>query len=1012
MDRVEGRLSENSVDGVLHGTSQENHLTEDVKENMENEGLGGVTTHQLKETEALSDRSSTRRDASHTQTPTPFSSPGEGRRTPKPNRPSPSPAIDSLTASFHDIRITEASAAQPEPTAEVSALIQRAKELEKSYFYAKALKMYKKIAVMPGLGRVERKVDAKIRKLEDIVEKVKANDGWYPNGPTGFHELAGGYKLPSDTYTKMFPHQHEGVKWMWKLFGDDQMGGILGDDMGMGKTIQVICFLMGLFASGLCRHVLIAMPLGLLETWKTEFKNWYPQMRVFHGPSNLIHKALRVVLDMGGVVLTTYDKIRTSQESLTDGGNHTWDYIILDEGHTIKNPTSKKSLALRKVPAKHKLLLSGTPLQNNMGELWALFDYVCNGNLLSTKRNFTINFANPIAKGEARDSTLQEKQIANKVAEALRSLIGPYFLRREKSLLTQDTRNNTPNEDSVDNAGTQEEVQEPNEVKPQSGPPHVGALGRKNEVAVWVPMRRAQEDLYSAFLNQSDITEPIMHMGSKQILNKTRSPLSSLGTLKKICDSPALLSKELQDCKSLDLGAIAPPTGDPDFLVDQSSKLLVTMNLLDMLTRQGHRTLVFSSSRMMLDIIDRCIRAKGMKLLRIDGTVIDRKERQKRINLFNKDTSYSCFLLTTQVGIGITLTGADREFKLADDPSWNPKKDAQAVDRAYRVGQTRDVVVYRLITCGTLEEKIYRNQVRKDFLSRTATDTKSHVRYFKQAELKDMFTLGDTRVSRTMQYLTRQHPIESGCDPAVAQHYKQVAELNGVGGLSHHDQLYSMTESIDDWDDDAGETAKEIANEFLRSIENQPPASPPRPRNRSKKKDSGGDVGETTKPRRVRSKKEGRKEESFAVEEAYDLESPERPYEIYEDTVEEDRSFLGEDTQEPDADRQGDYGMEEQLDDTMDAASEPCESPAQKGHPTSACPSGDHQSTVFQIHHCRCMWSDDEGDEYDRLLFKFRRRMSEHNLASAFQALLKALEICDDDARCHWWLHKLGELVL
>ncbi|KNC99287.1 uncharacterized protein SPPG_05541 [Spizellomyces punctatus DAOM BR117] len=684
--------------------------------------------------------------------------------------------------------------------AEIEEELKNARQLEHDGFYGKALKTCQGLLVKdPQLGDLT--MIERIRNLERKVELVKENNGWYPNAKTGFHELpvatstncprdisAGGYKLPSALYERLFSHQRDGVKWMWKLYGNEQMGGILGDDMGMGKTIQVISFLVGLFASGMARHILIA-----ISHLPSLVINRFPTMRVkvYHGSLSTIEKDLRVVLDKGGVLLTTYDKIRLNSGKLCGGPQHAWDYIILDEGHYIKNQSSQKAKAVRQIPAKHRLLLSGTPIQNNMEELWSLFDYVCNGNLLSSKRNFMKHFGNHIKKGEARDATPEEKQVANQIAEALRNLIAPYFIRREKSLLHHQIAQ--PENTAVETPGLA---------------PDVKVLGEKKELAVWVAMTEVQIALYQAFLTNLNMYE---------ILNRSRSPLSALGVLKKICDHPALMSHSLQDCEALNLDAIAAPESDFRELLAQSAKLRVTVELVEHLRQEGHRMLLVASSRRMLDIVENCIAALGITHTRIDGTITDRKERQRRINTFNRDPNYSCFLLTTQVAIGITLTGADRVIMY--DPSWNPKRDAQAVDRAYRVGQDKDVIVYRILTCGTMEEKVYRNQVRKDYLAKIAMEKGSQTRYFTQSELKDLFTLDDPTFSQTQRYLSRRHPVAMGGTDEFEHHVARIEQFDAVRGTSRHDQLYTMSEELQDGEHLGG--AKQMVEEALRQFEDE-----------------------------------------------------------------------------------------------------------------------------------------------------------------------------------------------
>jgi len=193
----------------------------------------------------------------------------------------------------------------------------------------------------------------------------------------------------------------------------------------------------------------------------------------------------------------------------------------------------------------------------------------------------------------------------------------------------------------------------------------------------------------------------------------------------------------------------------------------------------------------MLDIIQRVITHVGHKILRIDGTVITTAERQHIINTFQNDSSYTCFLLTTQVGgVGITLTKADRVVIF--DPSWNPASDAQAVDRVYRIGQKKTVVIYRLITCGTLEEKIYRKQIFKEALMKQTTGTsKNPFRYFSRQELRDLFTLDDPYTSKTQMQLEEMHSCHRKTDGELDRHIKFMKTLN-IFGISDHNLMYSQ----------------------------------------------------------------------------------------------------------------------------------------------------------------------------------------------------------------------------
>ncbi|KAJ7310311.1 hypothetical protein JRQ81_007216 [Phrynocephalus forsythii] len=325
------------------------------------------------------------------------------------------------------------------------------------------------------------------------------------------------------------------------------------------------------------------------------------------------------------------------------------------------------------------------------------------------------------------------------------------------------------------------------------------SLPRKNDFIVWVYLAPVQEEIYRKFLSLDHI---------KELLMTTRSPLAELNVLKKLCDHPRLLSTRA--CGQLGLEASSPnelggrenEAEEPlsmdkniehvsdEVLMKESGKLGFLVALLEKLQREGHRTLVFSQSRKMLDIIAHILKRRSFKFMRIDGTVTDLTEREKRIGVFQNDGGVSVFLLTTQVGgIGLTLTAATRVVVF--DPSWNPAVDAQAVDRAYRIGQKENVVIYRLITCGTVEEKIYRRQIFKDALIRQTTgDKKNPYRYFTMQELRELFTLEDTRRSSTQLQLQSLHSTQRKTDPCLDEHIAYLHSLD-IFGLSDHDLMYS-----------------------------------------------------------------------------------------------------------------------------------------------------------------------------------------------------------------------------
>lgn len=504
-----------------------------------------------------------------------------------------------------------------------------------------------------------------------------------------------------DLRRRMYPHQKEGMKWLARLFGE-QKGGILGDDMGLGKTLQVIGYLYKMFEVNEIEHVLIVLPSALILPWQSEITRWAPNLNyaTFHGKTRagrmkLLHNLQRE----GGILLTTYGLIVTNYEELSkgpDGRQFIWDYVFLDEGHKIKNPT-KTQKAAHYIPAHNRIIITGTPIQNNLVEMWSLFDFVHHGSLLGTIKTFKISYENTITRARQKDASLEEKQLGYTMSLNLQKIIAPYFLRRTKAELMAD---------------------------PDSGLPK---LPRKNDIIVWLKMTADQKKVYESYLRLDEV---------KELMSSSRSPLVALNILKKICDHLRLLSVRI--CKALGMltteetrkyaedrishldeqleipewtrqpGAEEPATsipakqsketdcaatqltGIPDTLLyKESSKLMIVIELLGYLSATGHKCLVFSQSSKMLDIIQQILINLHYRHVRMDGQITKLDQRAEIIRRFETNKDIHIFLLTTQVGgVGLNLTVADRIIIV--DPSWNPAIDSQAVDRIYRIGQKKE----------------------------------------------------------------------------------------------------------------------------------------------------------------------------------------------------------------------------------------------------------------------------------------------------------------------------------
>ncbi|XP_071941445.1 DNA excision repair protein ERCC-6-like [Antedon mediterranea] len=514
-------------------------------------------------------------------------------------------------------------------------------------------------------------------------------------------EFDGGWQLPQRVWKKLYRYQQTGVKWLWELH-QQECGGIVGDEMGLGKTIQIIAFLSGLKYSKLFNKsssykglgpVLIISPATVMHQWLKEFHIWWPQFRVailhdsgsYHGSKATL---VQDIFQSHGVLITSYSGARLNQDYLL---KYQWHYVILDEGHMIRNPNAEVTVVCKQFRTCHRLILSGSPVQNNLKELWSLIDFVFPGKL-GTLPDFMQQFSIPITMGGYANATAVQVQTAYKCACVLRDTINPYLLRRMK-----------------------------NDVKKSM------QLPPKNEQVLFCRLTQEQRATYEEYLKSKEC---------QMILNRDYQVFPGLITLRKISNHPDLSTGGPRDPNVEDKSC------DESYQYGywkRSGKMIVIESLLKIWKEQNHKVLLFSQSKQMLDILEYFVRDK-YKYMRMDGTT-GISSRQPAINKFNEDPSIFLFLLTTRVGgIGVNLTGANRIIIF--DPDWNPSTDSQARERAWRIGQNRQVTVYRLLTTGTIEEKIYHRQIFKQFLTNRVLKDPKQRRFFKSNDLFELFSLG------------------------------------------------------------------------------------------------------------------------------------------------------------------------------------------------------------------------------------------------------------------------------
>ncbi|KAL4798739.1 SNF2 family N-terminal domain-containing protein [Aspergillus venezuelensis] len=447
---------------------------------------------------------------------------------------------------------------------------------------------------------------------------------------------------------EMRDYQIAGLNWLVSLH-ENGISGILADEMGLGKTLQTISFI------GYLRHFcditgphLVAVPKSTLDNWKREFHKWTPEVNVLvlQGDKEERHKLIneRLLDEDFDVCITSYEMVLREKSHLK---KFAWEYIIIDEAHRIKNEESSLAQIIRVFNSRNRLLITGTPLQNNLHELWALLNFLL-PDVFGDSEAFDQWFSNQDAD---QDTVVQQ----------LHRVLRPFLLRRVKSDVEK-------------------------------------SLLPKKEVNLYVPMSQMQVKWYQKIL-EKDIDAVNGAAGKKE--SKTRL-LNIVMQLRKCCNHPYLFE-----------GAEpGPPYTTDEHLVDNAGKMVILDKLLGRMQAQGSRVLIFSQMSRVLDILEDYCVFREYNYCRIDGTTAH-EDRIAAIDEYNKPGSEKfIFLLTTRAGgLGINLTSAD--IVVLFDSDWNPQADLQAMDRAHRIGQTKQVVVYRFITESAIEERVLERAAQK-----------------------------------------------------------------------------------------------------------------------------------------------------------------------------------------------------------------------------------------------------------------------------------------------------------
>ncbi|KAI0440213.1 P-loop containing nucleoside triphosphate hydrolase protein [Xylaria telfairii] len=577
-------------------------------------------------------------------------------------------------------------------------------------------------------------------RLEDIEEKPQfdPSSGIKPCHPYKDIKIAGGL-IPASLAQYLRDYQIQGVQFLYDLFVH-QRGGLLGDDMGLGKTVQVAAFLTVAFGKtgdsrdakrmrkyrrskdGWYPRVLIVCPGSLIQNWKNELERWgWWVIDLFHGPKrdDVLGAARAGRLE---VMVTTY---ATYKNSANEVNMVPWDVVIADECHCIKDPAAGITQSMNLINSLCRIGLTGTAIQNNYEELWALLNWT-NPGQFGTLRDWQRLVAQPLAIGQSHDATLQQLSKARTTAKKLRdNLLPKFFLRRLKSLIANQ-------------------------------------LPKKSDKVVFCPLsdlqREAYENILASSVAQFVLTSfdqcPCQSGNTRghccYTMNEDGEKWQALTfplimSLQKLANHFNLLMPRTADVSDKYqrelriLQAAAPNDWQTHYSSRDSmlslanpeycGKWKVLKKLLEFWHKNGDKVLVFSHSVRLLNILQQLFNKTLYNVSYLDGS-LSYDERQAAVDDFNCDPNQFIFLISTKAGgVGLNITSANKVVIM--DPHWNPSYDLQAQDRAYRIGQVRDVDVYRLISVGTIEEITYARQIYKQQQANIGYNASNERRYFK-----------------------------------------------------------------------------------------------------------------------------------------------------------------------------------------------------------------------------------------------------------------------------------------
>lgn len=568
------------------------------------------------------------------------------------------------------------------------------------------------------------------------------------------------------------PHQIAGVKFLYRctagLIDARAKGCIMADEMGLGKTLQCITLMWTLLRQGprgkkSIEKCIIVCPSSLVRNWAHEIIKWLGEGALT--PLSVDGKStkssdLSMALQQWSVargrnivrpvLIISYETLRRNVDKLagTEVG-----LLLADEGHRLKNGDSLTFTALNSLKCNRRVILSGTPIQNDLSEYFSLLDFA-NPGYLGSRNDFRKNFENTILRGRDADATDEEKKVGDEKLGVLSQLVSKFIIRRTNDILSK-------------------------------------YLPVKYEYVVFVGLSDMQRALYHHFITSPEIKKLLKGVGSQ--------PLKAIGLLKKLCNHPDLLNlpDDLEGCdKLIPEDYECAISGNKRLREVQtwfSGKFMMLERFLFKIRSETtDKIVLISNYTQTLDLIEKMCRTRKYGCLRLDGTMSISK-RQKLVDRFNNpDGPEFIFLLSSKAGgCGINLIGANRLILV--DPDWNPAADQQALARVWRDGQKKDCFIYRFISTGTIEEKIFQRQSMKLSLSSCVVDEKEDVeRLFSADNLKQLFEFKPDTICNTHDTYNCKR-----CDAQKGQLIKSAAMLYGDSTTWNHLNHSSLPKNED-----------------------------------------------------------------------------------------------------------------------------------------------------------------------------------------------------------------------